>query len=422
MSDGAVLDSLSLVGVSHANASVEVREQLSIPNDEAPAFLSELRSRGLASESLVLSTCNRTELYCMSGEPEKIRHLAAMRGARSPDGFETLFYVKRGREAVRHSFAVASGLDSMILGEPEILGQMKKAYRVARDEGFAGPLLARLFERAFSVAKKVRTDTAIARESTSAPAICARLARDIFGGLEGSSVMCVGAGAIVEAALEHFADHRVAGVTVANRTMRHAEELASKRGAKVVPYEDITRELPGHDIVITATSSVLPVIGKGALERACEERRRRPIVIFDLAVPRDVEPEAAKLEDLFLYTIDDIGQLASANLEKRQAAVREAQTHINRATEELAGWFESREADTVIKELRTRVDAIRDREADRVLRMLEQGKDGGEAVRELAHRLANRLANDPIQSLRSGRLGVDVTEEIDNWYREERGD
>lgn len=414
------LDRLSLVGVSHANAALEIREKLSVPNDEAPGYLAELRTRGLADEALVLSTCNRTEVYCVSGSPEGIRDLTAARGGASY-GYESLFYLKSGQAAIRHAFSVASGLDSMILGEPEIFGQMKKAYGMARQEGFTGPNLAKLFERTFSVAKRVRTETAIARESVSAPAICSRLARSIFGDLDGCGVLCIGAGTIVETALEHFSGNSVSFVTVANRTMRHAEELAARFGAKVIPYESITRELHRHDIVITATSSVLPVIGKGALENASRLRKRRPMAVFDLAVPRDVEPEAARLEDLFLYSIDDIGRISSDNMEKRREAVIDANTHIARASEELVDWYNARESVDVVKDFVGRVDAIRDREIARALKAAAAGKDGEEVLRSLASRLAGKLAHDPAKALGSRGVTGELIDEIDNWYREEDG-
>lgn len=422
MSLPLALDNLSLVGVSHANASLEVREKLSVPNDEAPGYLAELHTRGLAQEALLLSTCNRTELYCMTDRPESIRDIAATRGERGPHGYESLFYLKRGSETIRHAFTVACGLDSMILGEPEILGQMKKAYGMAREEGFTGPNLAKLFERTFNVAKRIRTDTAIARESVSAPAICAKLARSIFGDLDQCNVLCVGAGTIVETALEHFSGHSVSEVSIANRTMHHAEEIAAKGGAKVIPYEHITRDLHRHDIIITATSSVLPVIGKGALENACEKRKRKPMAVFDLAVPRDVEPEASRLEDLFLYTIDDLGRIASANLEKRREAINDAQVHIAKATEELVDWYQAREAVDVIKEFRGRIDNLRDLEMERAAKAMASGKDSGEVLRTLANRLANRLAHDPIQALGGRGVTADLIDEIDNWYRDDDRD
>ena len=422
MSAVMALDNLAMVGVSHANASLEIREKLSVPNDEAPGFLAELRARELADEALLLSTCNRTELYCMTEQPERVLNMAASRGERGPHGYEALFYLKRGRETIKHAFSVASGLDSMILGEPEILGQMKKAYGMAREEGFTGPNLARLFERTFNVAKRVRTDTSIARESISAPSICARLAREIFGDLESCSVLCIGAGAIVEAALEHFSEHPAASVTVANRTMRNAKAIASKSGAQVIAYEDITRDLHKHDIVITATSSVLPVIGKGALEHASELRKRKPMALFDLAVPRDVEPEAARLEDLFLYTIDDVGKIASANLDKRREAISDAQAHIAKATDEMVDWYQVREAVDIVKGLRGRVETIRDREIVRAVKAMSGGKNGEDVVRELASRLSNRLSNDPMQALGSRDASGDLIDEIDSWYRDDERD
>lgn len=416
------VNDLALVGINHFNAKVAVREKLSIPHDEASHLLTTLHERELAHESLVLSTCNRTELYCLSSQPEMIMAQILGRTGRHLEELQELFYIKRGRQVIQHAFAVASGLDSMILGEPEILGQMKKAFAAARTGNFAGLALGQLFEKAFRVAKQVRTETAISRESVSAPAICALLAQRIFGKLDSCGVLCIGAGIIVETALQHFTTHQVSRLTVANRTLRRARDLASHFNAQVVPYEEVNQLLHEHDIIITATSSVLPVIGKGALERALRLRRRKPIAIFDLAVPRDVEAEAAELEDLFLHTIDDIGTLVGTNLAKRQGAVDEARCHIDTATEELVEWFERRDAVGIIKNLRNRLDILRDQEIEHSLAALRKGTKPEEALRELAHRLTNQLANDPLQSLRDQHANRDLLDELSNWYANDRKD
>jgi glutamyl-tRNA reductase len=321
---------------------------------------------------------------------------------------------------IQHAFAVACGLDSMILGEPEILGQMKKAFIAAREGNFAGTTLSQLFERSFNVAKKIRTTTAISRETVSAPAICAKLAERIYGELDQCSALCVGAGTIIESTLSHFAANGVGNLTIANRTLSHARDLAANFGAQTLAYEDVTQQLHQYDIIITATSSVLPVIGKGALERAIRQRKRRPIAIFDLAVPRDVEPEASEIEDIFLHTIDDIGNIAGANLAKRREAAEQAHDHIEAATEDMVEWFARRDAIDVIKDLRSRLDTLRDAELERSIAALQKGANAEQVISKLARRLTSRLAHEPLQSLRDNHANRDLVEELSNWYRDDR--
>ena len=418
----AELNHLSLIGISHLNAPLEIREKVSITSSDAPGFLDMLRARDVASEGLVLSTCNRTELYCLTDHPTAVRSLAVEHANASIDGLEEMFYLKNGREMVRHAFSVASGLDSMILGEPEIFGQMKRAFSAARAGGFAGSSLTRLFERTFNVAKQVRANTDIARESVSAPVLCARLSQSIFGDLGQCQLLCIGSGTMIENALQHFTTHKIGSFTVANRTLRNAQGLSERFNASYMPYEEIAANLHKHDIIISATSSVLPVIGKGALERALEQRKRRPLAIFDLAVPRDVEPEAARLEDAFIFTIDDIGKLANSNMEKRKAAAKVARSYINQATEELVAQFERDDLKDSIKNLRSRLDQHRDEETEQALRKIEAGKDPKVVIAELAHRLTNRLAHDPLRALSSTSASYDVIEEISSWYENNERD
>lgn len=414
------INDIALVGVNYHNANLIEREKLSIPHDEASSFLTNLRDRELSREGVVLSTCNRTELYCLSSHPDLILAEIISRSGRQLDSLRELFYIKRGRETIAHAFHVASGLDSMILGEPEILGQMKKAFAAAQAGSFVGTSLHQLFERAFNVAKKIRTKTEISREAVSAPAVCAKQAEHIFGELSGCTVLCIGAGTIIETALNHFAAHQPSSLTIANRTQSHARDLAASHNAQVIPYEDITNELHHYDIILTATSSVLPVIGKGAIERALRQRRRRPIAVFDLAVPRDVETEAGELEDLFLYTIDDIGELTGVNMAKRRAAADSARSYIDTATEQLIEWFERRDAVDVIKSLRERFEHIRTQEYNDALAALRSNKDPQAVIKQLAQRLTNRLAHDPLQTLNEQHANRDLIDELSNWYRNDQ--
>ena len=421
MSSLAIND-LSLVGVNYHNADIEIREKFSVPTDEANNFSRMLLERDLTRESIVLSTCNRTELYCLSAHPDLVLSELISRNQAYQEDFSKLFYIKRGREMIQHAFTVASGLDSMILGEPEILGQMKNAYQAAKNHNLVGNVLTQLFERSFSVAKKVRTETAISREAISAPAICMKLSERIFGDISKCSVLCIGAGTIIETALTHLSQHKPKSLTIVNRTQSHANELATTHNAEVMSYEKFINEMYQFDIVFTATSSVLPVIGKGSIERAIKRRKRKPISIFDLAVPRDVEVEVGKLEDIFLYTIDDIGEIAGINLAKRKTAADNARSYIETATTELIDWFDQREAVDVIKKLRTRYDTIRDAELKQAIDSLKSGNDPQEIITALANRLTNRYAHDPIQSLREKHTNQDIIDELDNWYKNEHED
>ena len=414
------IDELAMVGVSHINAPVTIREKLSIPQDDASEFLHQLRKRNIVREALVLSTCNRTELYAVSNNPLLVIEQAIARNGRHLHDLESLFYLKRGRDMIRHALTVASGIDSMILGEPEILGQMKKAFRYARQDSFTGSMLARVFEHTFHVAKQVRTETHISQSSLSLPAICTKLSQDIFGDLASCKILCIGVGMVVENAIAHFSGQRAASISVANRTLRNAANLASKYSIQTLALEDVTSALADFDIIITATSSVLPVIGKGALESACRRRRRRPIAIFDLAVPRDVEAEASDLEDLFLYTIDDIGRIAGANLDKRRQAVTQAEGIISAATEQLASWFERRDSVATIKALRQRVDHLRDTELQRALHSIQNGTPPDKALHNLARRLSNRMAHEPMQALTDNFANSDLLEEISHWYSDDK--
>ena len=411
-------NSLSLVGISHLNAPVDIREKLSIPNDNVPAIVNELKQRKIATETIVLSTCNRTELYCNTTDPLAVRTVAVNRNNNYLAAYENLFYIKTGRNMIKHTFAVASGLDSMILGEPEILGQMKKAFNLSVKLGFVGPILSKLFEKTFNVAKTIRTDTALARESISAPAICAKVAKNIFGDLSNCKLMCIGGGMITQTALEYFSEHKIASITIANRTMRNIIEFKEQYNANLIPYEEIADNLYKHDIIISATSSQLPVIGKGALEKSIELRKRRPIAVFDLAVPRDVEPEASKLEDVYIHTIDDLGKVINENLAKRKQAANEAKNIIATATEELIAKLEQVDISSASQELQSRLSAIKEKEVTKAIKDLANAKDPQEVLQTLAHRLASKYSHEPLRTLADPKSSAELIAEISSWYKE----
>lgn len=408
-----------LIGISHHIAPLEIREKLTVPDKLANRVLAELRARSGAKEALVLSTCNRTEYYCVGADMEQVRSLATVRNDLLSPEIEALFYVKRGLPTIKHAFSVACGLDSMILGEPEILGQVKQAYRTARGGGHAGQLLSRLFEHSFRVAKQVRSSTAIGRESVSVPALCVKIACGIFGSLRNSSVLCIGAGAVVTAAAAHLSSRNVAHLAIASRTAHGAAAIAGRYGATALSLEEALHDIARYDIIITATSSPIPVLGKGLLESALLKRKHRPIAAFDLAVPRDIEPEAAALEDLFLHTIDDIGKLSDKGKRSREDACAKALELVSAASIEFSAWLASRSAAATAGHLRKRIDHIRNHEAQRAAAAIARGAEPTEQALLLARRLCGRLAHDPLTALSRAGCPPEIVAEIGDWYKQD---
>ena len=409
-------DQLSLVGISHHVAPLTVRERLSVPESETGRTLSDLRTRAGATEALLLSTCNRTEYYCVGADPAMVRALAAARGGVPKLELEPMFYLKRGLATVEHAFAVACGLDSMILGEPEVLGQVKQAYRLACAGGHVDTFLSQLFERSFRVAKQIRSQTAIGLASLSAPALCVKVARSIFEDLRDCSVLCIGAGTVISAAVEHMRGCGVKRLVLASRSAPRAADLAARNQVVALSLEAALAEMEHYDIIVTATSSTIPILGKGLFEKTLVKRRHRPIAIFDLAVPRDVEPETVELDDIFLHTIDDMGRLAGENRRQREDAAGAAWSLVASASRDFADWLGSRDASAAIGQLRARIDRLRDIEANRALAAIERGDEPAAQVRLLAHRLAARLAHEPVRAVAAMRSQPEVAAEICGWY------
>src|SRR6476646_494126 len=312
---------LFALGLNHHTAPLAVRERVVFHVERLREALSALRS-DLAAEAAILSTCNRTELYLAAGEPPAAAAEWFARYHRfDPTELGRYLYTLPQEQAVRHAFRVASGLDSMVLGEPQILRQRKQAARAAESAGTLGTLLHKLFQRTFAVAKEVRTTTSVGAASVSMAAAAVKLASRIFPSLKDQKVLFIGAGEMIELCATHFAAQSPARIAVANRTLERAEKLARRFSAQPIELRSLAEHLHEFDIVVSCTSSSLPILGKGLVERALRARRRRPIFMVDLAVPRDIEPEAGELDDVFLYTLDDLGQVVSANLDTRRSAV-----------------------------------------------------------------------------------------------------
>jgi glutamyl-tRNA reductase len=390
--------SLYAVGLNHQTAPLAVRERVVFHVEGLRDALAEIK-RSLAREAAILSTCNRTELYVAGEEPAALAQWLARYHAFEPDGLRPYLYTLPREQAVRHAFRVASGLDSMVLGEPQILGQMKEAARAAESAGTLGTLLHKLFQRSFAVAKEVRSTTQVGAASVSMAAAAVRLAARIFPSLKDQSVLFIGAGEMIELCATHFAAQGPARLTVANRTLERAEKLAHRFNGHAIELKTLADQLHEYDIVVSSTASSLPILGKGMVERALRARRRRPIFMVDLAVPRDIEPEAAELDDVFLYSVDDLAQIVSANVDARRSAVAQAEVIIETQVGQFMHWMQTRESVPLIRALRGRADEARREELERALRLLARGEEPAKVLEALSQGLVNKLMHAPTQAL-----------------------
>ena len=394
--------SLYTLGLNHQTAPLEIRERVVFHVERLREALAEV-TRGRANEAAILSTCNRTELYLATGEPRAAATWFAEYHRLRPDALSPYLYTLPSDRAVRHAFRVASGLDSMVLGEPQILGQMKDAARAAEDAGTLGTVLHKLFQRSFAVAKEVRTTTRIGANSVSMAAASVKLAARIFPSLHEQKVLFIGAGEMIELCATHFAAQNPARITVANRTLERAEALAHRFGGQALELRALAEHLHEHDIVVSCTASSLPIVGKGLIERALRARRRRPMFMVDLAVPRDIEVEVAAMEDVFLYTVDDLSELVAANLDARRSAVEQAEAIIETQVGQFMHWMDAREGVPLIRTLRDQVDAARQQELERAARMLARGDDPAAVLEAFSRGLTNKLLHGPTQALNDAR-------------------
>ena len=394
--------SLFALGLNHQTAPLAVRERVVFHVERLQEALGELK-RGLAREAAILSTCNRTELYVeveMRGaKPDALAEWLAHYHRFGAADLQPYLYTLPDEQAVRHAFRVASGLDSMVLGEPQILGQMKDAARAAESAGTLGSVLHRLFQRSFAVAKEVRSTTSIGAASVSMAAAAVKLAARIFPSLKDQSVLFIGAGEMIELAATHFAAQAPARLTVANRTLERAQRLAHRFNAHAIELRSLAEQLHEHDIVVSCTASSLPILGKGLVERALRARRRRPMFMVDLAVPRDIEQEAGELDDVFLYTLDDLAGIVSANLDSRRSALEQAEAIIDTQVGQFMHWMRLREGVPLIRALRDEADAARRRELEQALKALGRGEDPAKVVEAFSQTLTNKLLHGPTQAL-----------------------
>ena len=390
-------------GLNHTSAPVSVRERVSMPVDLVRPALEGLRSAfgGSVREAAILSTCNRTEVYCAAdpGVGERLPAWLAESNRLEAGILIPHVYQYQRNDAVRHAFRVASGLDSMVLGEPQILGQMKSAVRAAEEAGTLGTLLHQLFQRTFSVAKEVRSQTAIGAHSVSMAAAAVRLAERVLGDLSQASVLFIGAGEMIELCATHFAAVRPRRIAVANRTVERAEVLAGRFDARTLKLSELPNHLSEYDVVVSCTASSLPILGLGMVERAARARRHRPMVMVDLAVPRDIEAEAARLADVYLYTVDDLGRMVQSGADARRAAVVQAEAIIETRVQNFMHWMSQREIVPAIIDFQRSADALRQAELDRARRLLARGEDPQAVLDLLAHGLTQKFMHGPLSAL-----------------------
>jgi glutamyl-tRNA reductase len=391
--------SLYAIGLNHQTAPLDLRERVVFGSEVQSEALRDLFGKRLAKEATILSTCNRTEIYCHSQEPDAVARWLADYHRLAADKVTPHLYVHPRERAVTHAFRVASGLDSMVLGEPQILGQLKQAVRTAEAAGTVGLILNKLFQRSFSVAKEVRTQTEIGAASISMAAAAVKLAQRIFPTLKETHILMIGAGEMIELAATHFNAAQPCSMTVANRTLTRGEELAARFGANAITLAELPDQLSRFDIIVTSTASSLPILGKGLLERAVKARKHRPMFIVDLAVPRDVETEARELDDIFLYSVDDLSELVSGNLKLRQNAVQDAEAIIQEQSDSFVQWLESRTVVPTLRALREQGESIRAVELERARRQLVNGADPAEVLEQMSRALANKFLHGPSQAL-----------------------
>lgn len=401
---------LLALGLNHLTAPLELREKVAFTPENVLTALSDLARQGGVTEALILSTCNRTELYVevepgAEGVPQRWllahHHLSERR-------IDEFIYHHTENAAVRHLFRVATGLDSMVLGEPQILGQVKVAYQAAHGAGTLHAPMERLLQQTFAVAKRVRTDTGIGANPVSVAFTAVRLAERLFADLSGACVMLIGAGDTIELAARHLAESRVRRLIVANRTLENAQGLATQFSGYAIALADLPQHLAEADIVISSTASSTPVLERSMVEDAIRARRRRPMFLVDLAVPRDIAADVATIEDVYLYTIDDLRQVIDANLRSRQAAAREAETVIDMQVEHYLAWRRALFADSPLADLRHNAEAQRDVVLARASALLAHGRDPQAALEYLAHTLTNKLLHAPSANLRAAALRGDA--------------
>lgn len=403
---------LLALGINHKTAPVSLRERVSFSPDALGQALNSLLQQPMVQGGVLLSTCNRTELYLsveeQANQREQLIDWLCEYHHLDPDEVSDSLYLHKDNAAVSHLMRVASGLDSLVLGEPQILGQVKKAFAESlRGHNVSGEL-ERLFQKSFTVAKRVRTETDIGASAVSVAFAACTLARQIFESLADVNVLLVGAGETIELVARHLREHQVHRMVIANRTRERAQVLAAEVGAEIITLAELDEQLAQADIVISSTASTLPIIGKGMMERTLKARRNQPMLMVDIAVPRDIEPEVGKLPNVYLYSVDDLHAIIQHNLAQRKAAAIQAESIVQQESSDFMAWLRAQSAVDTIRDYRAQAEELRSEMTAKALAAIQQGNDVETVIEELTHRLTNRLIHAPTKSLQQAARDGDL--------------
>lgn len=396
-------------GINHKTAPVDIREKVAFSPDSLQEACKELVSVPDVSEVAILSTCNRTELYCCVNDPESetVESWFSRYHQLNAEDIAPYIFKYPDRDAVRHLLRVASGLDSLVLGEPQILGQVKTAYRDATSAGTVGTILNKLCQHTFNAAKQVRTDTAIGESAVSVAYAAVSLSKQIFSSFDKHTALLIGAGETIELAARHLKESNIGNIIIANRTVERAHTLAEEVGGYAISLSDIPEHLHKVDIIISSTASPLPILGKGIVESAIKIRKHKPILMVDIAVPRDIEPEVAELADVYLYTVDDLKEIIEEGLRTRREAAEQAEDIIDTQVAAFMGWLRSQSAINVIQNYRGNISKLKEAEMEKAFKMLKNGQDPEEVLKRLANGLVNKIIHTPTAKIRQAGFDGD---------------
>lgn len=404
-------------GINHTTAPINLREQIAFSHEQLPEALRDASQYIKSQEVVIVSTCNRTELYCTdSSEPQKIIDWLTHYHETTAWQVSDHAYSYHGKEAVRHAMRVACGLDSMVLGEPQILGQLKAAYTHAQTAGTAGILLNRLFQQSFSTAKQIRTQTTIGKLPVSVAYTATLLAKQIFSKLSDNTALLIGAGETTQLVARHLKRQGLANIIIASRSVDNARKLSSTLGGSAVALSDLPDVIQYADIIISSTASQTPVLGKGAVERALKARKHRPMLMIDIAVPRDIEPEVGELSDVFLYTVDDLQDVIENNLQQRKEAVDIAEDMIDFRLSQFMTQIRSLDAVSLLRSYREKSEQLRDIEIEKAMQDLAKGTEPKQALARLAHSLTNKMMHSP--SIQLKKAAASEQNERLEWAKE----
>ncbi|WP_297577497.1 glutamyl-tRNA reductase [uncultured Deefgea sp.] len=406
---------LLVLGLNYQTAPLAVRERLAFNPDELPSALADLVALKGVFEAAIVSTCNRTELYCHARDIDQVMYWLADNRNQSVDSITSHMYIYEGAAAARHAYRVVSGLDSMVVGETQIVGQFKDAERSARDAGTLGTLLNGVFQRAFSVAKEVRTRTQIGSSSVSMAAAAVRLAERIFPSIADCKVLFIGAGEMITLCATHFAAQNPQKIAIANRTLERGQALAQQFNGEAMLLADLPARMAEFDVVVTSTAASLPIVGKGMVERALKSRRHRPIFMVDLAVPRDIESEVGDLNDVYLFTVDDLAEVVRQGVESRSLAVESAEAIIRERLSDFNTWLASRALVPTIRDLRDHSERITRTEVAKAQKRLAAGADPSSVIEQMAQQMNNKFLHAPLAALNSA--AADEQESLVNLVR-----